>query len=73
MKLGNPPRRWENLDEIWGKCTLCGQLYHPKSNLTEGPDGKLYCSGHYYFRWAKHYFDEAELPHIEDEPDDYGY
>jgi len=60
------PRTFENLDEKWRACCLCGlyQLY-PESRLVER-DGQYYCQQHHNFRFGNEELDEY-IPDVSDD------
>jgi hypothetical protein len=60
------PRHFDNLDEKWRPCCLCGlyQLY-PESRLIE-ENGDYYCANHHRFRFSNQEIDD-EIPDVTDD------
>jgi hypothetical protein len=63
--------RFENFDDKWEACTLCGSTHGlwPHNEMIRR-DGKLYCYKHYVFRfekrdrekWTPRYNDDQKKP-----------
>jgi len=58
-------RHFDNLDQRWGECCLCGQIKYPEDELMEY-EGKIYCHPHFEFRWRKKLEDE-DIPKVRDD------
>lgn len=63
------PRNFENLNQKWRPCALCGlyQLY-PESQLVF-KDGLYFCNNHYHFRYHHKAIDDYR-PNVSDLKDD---
>ena len=59
-------RHYDNLDERWDTCYLCGVPYgHTDSELIKH-DGRYYCREHWRWRFPKKQLDETRI-RIKDE------
>jgi len=62
------PRHFENLDQKWRPCALCGQQMYPESQLVF-KDGLYFCNAHYNFRYHNKAIDKY-IPKVSDLEED---
>lgn len=62
------PEKFQNLDEKWRGCALCGQQMYPELQLTF-VDGIYLCSKHYNFRYRNKAIDDYR-PDVSDLKDE---
>jgi len=58
------PRTFEDLNQKWRKCALCGQQMYPESQLVF-KDGLYFCNAHYHFRYDHKSIDDYK-PSVSD-------